>query len=1114
MAERLPFGEIRPGARPIGAFVNPGSVQVAAAARPESMPGVSGFNAIQQGSQGNVQGYNQFAQIAEALAPFSKQLMQLAETGIMSYAKGKIDEGYYDELKNIQQRSTLSWQMQQEQGAANAAGAITKLERVDPPAAQLLKETNPWALVGRRRALAQQAGTEVDNMLAADLQLNQGELSVLQPGSGALMQRKSGLAQAVLSRYGLTGDEPEAAYYMTPKLNEAWDKYTDKQQKLYNETLTINTQAQVTSALGGVLQGMAQNGIPLADGSVVPMGDPRFAELAGTVMTQHLDKSLTMFGGQAKADALKDIRTQLLGTFGQDPVMGAALSFIQGGNPGDAVRPTWGASYGLEILETRNRGNAARQQSYELGQKGIEQGLDGLWWQEGSPGSMLPTDPGYASALMNFRNKAAAAGYRDIDGYMKGRMDSQESVVGRAYAPDPLASEDFMAQIQDLPRSALNTPQAVAALREQARTAARAEPTPELQAAKYKEYLDAITAKQKQAAETTPGLQSAIDKALLQDLGLPQVKPLVDAAKSKSGGGDAFAQALAGAGAMAAASGLGNEKIAAFTQRLNNLFLRNAEAKIDQWMAERPGVPLSSSARNVLISEAIAETRKSEEYKQAFQALTGKNPGEVGQGKVGTGPSQGTAPGPAARGVGRTAAAALPDTTVKGFAVRPVMDGNWIYGELQAVSKGKPVSADLYRLANRAGTTTNRYLLEQLRFYPQLDPNGEATKYLEQQIRTQRQGQTVSSANWQGVAGQVIGTLLGERPAAAGTMPTPAAGGGFQYSGQAPAQAQPAARQVAPAAPVLPSAPRPMAIPQARVGSMPAPGNGTGLYNPLAPGSWLMSMIMPARPAMSLPAVGGFDGDGGGWDDGPAIASSHTDSGNGFTIPGARDASGRPPIFSRGGANAFAAMVRDSGGVVKASDIASSQRSSGKNAAVGGANGSEHLKGNAMDIHGASEAWIRKHGAKYGWYVHDYDGTHGGHFEFRGGGTAAPRRGGGGNQAGYMKRLAYLETRIRNIPNAEGSPGRGYFQAFPAFSSEAIAASGGIDPRDPDYNRSAKASWAWIEKHNPRAAAAVKAGRYDEADRLLRNTWPSLPGGSQAQPDQVQREARRYLGGR
>ena len=112
---------------------------------------------------------------------------------------------------------------------------------------------------------------------------------------------------------------------------------------------------------------------------------------------------------------------------------------------------------------------------------------------------------------------------------------------------------------------------------------------------------------------------------------------------------------------------------------------------------------------------------------------------------------------------------------------------------------------------------------------------------------------------------------------------------------------------------------------------------------------------------------------------------------------------------------------------------------------------------------------------------------------------------------GYMKRLAYIETRIRNIPNAEGSPGRGFFQAFPAFSSEAIAASGGIDPRDSNYNRSAKASAAWIRVYNKPAWAAIQAGRYDEADRLLRNTWPSLPGGSQAQKPEVQKAARKYL---
>jgi hypothetical protein len=112
---------------------------------------------------------------------------------------------------------------------------------------------------------------------------------------------------------------------------------------------------------------------------------------------------------------------------------------------------------------------------------------------------------------------------------------------------------------------------------------------------------------------------------------------------------------------------------------------------------------------------------------------------------------------------------------------------------------------------------------------------------------------------------------------------------------------------------------------------------------------------------------------------------------------------------------------------------------------------------------------------------------------------------------GYLKRLSYIETRLRNIPNAQGSAGRGYFQAFPPFAAEAKSASGGIDPRDPDFGRSAKATEAWIKTYNKKAYAAIRAGRYDEADRLLRNTWPSLPGGSQAQDDKVQKAARKYL---
>ena len=752
-------------------------------------------------------------------------------------------------------------------------------------------------------------------------------------------------------------------------------------------------------------------------------------------MTSELDKYLSMFGGKDKADALKEIRTQLLGTFGQVPVLGDALSFVQGGNPGDAIRPTWGASYGLEMLETRNRGNAARQQTYELGQKSIEQQLDAAFYAEGGPGSVLMTDPRFVPLSQEFRAKAAAMGYRDIDGYMKRKLDAQESVTAQLYRPDPLASEDFMTQIEDLPRSALSNPQAVQSLREQARKAAQAEPTPELQAAKYKQYLDAIGKKQKQAEETTPGLQQAIDKALLQDLGLPQVKALVDAAKGKRGGDILSQLPPSGAGALAAAQGLGNDKISAFTQRINNLYLRNSEAAVDAWVAKNPGVPLTSSTRNVLISGAIAETRKSEEYAQAYAALTGKKPGEVGEGKVGTGPSRGTAPGPDVRGVPRSAARSLPDTTVKGFAVRPVMNGDWLYSELEALSKGKPVSADLYRLSNRAGTTTNRYLLEQLRFYPQLDPQGNVRKFLEQKVRSQRQQQTVSQANY----GQAMGRGLGMLPTS---------------------------------------------------------------YNPLAPGSWLMNMLMPPAAAGTLPTrmPTSFDGGGGG---GGYVATT------GFGYSADRKTQTLHGIQGRPGYDANHGVGNDHvhhGANDAGTALALAKFLKAKGwpitefkpwSRVGRHQDPGHYDGRSFDIPVAVKDHQR--------VMSDINAFYSG----QGMGGAVGR----GSPSGYMRRLAYLETRIRNIPNAEGSPGRGYFQAFPAFSSEAIAATG-IDPRDGNYDRSAKSAWGWIEKHRPAAAQAIREGRYDVADRILRQTWPSLPGGSQAQPDQVQREARRYLGGR
>jgi len=108
----------------------------------------------------------------------------------------------------------------------------------------------------------------------------------------------------------------------------------------------------------------------------------------------------------------------------------------------------------------------------------------------------------------------------------------------------------------------------------------------------------------------------------------------------------------------------------------------------------------------------------------------------------------------------------------------------------------------------------------------------------------------------------------------------------------------------------------------------------------------------------------------------------HPDTGQGFAIPGALDYKGRPVVLSQRAAAVFDQMVRDSNGAVKYSDIYSAQRSASKNRAVGGSPTSNHLTGNAVDIHGSSKAWIKKHGHKYGFHNLVYSG-HDGHFDFK-----------------------------------------------------------------------------------------------------------------------------------
>lgn len=107
---------------------------------------------------------------------------------------------------------------------------------------------------------------------------------------------------------------------------------------------------------------------------------------------------------------------------------------------------------------------------------------------------------------------------------------------------------------------------------------------------------------------------------------------------------------------------------------------------------------------------------------------------------------------------------------------------------------------------------------------------------------------------------------------------------------------------------------------------------------------------------------------------------------------GYKDANGRSIKLNPGAAQAFKQMI-SAGMPFKSSEIANVYRDESeylrlKSQGYSPAKNSKHNYGEAADIHGGMNSWIRKYGAKYGWYANDYSGSHGGHFEWKGSRTS------------------------------------------------------------------------------------------------------------------------------
>ena len=232
-------------------------------------------------------------------------------------------------------------------GAAEAVEEIRRLEKEDPYGAELLRETNPWNSIGRRRFLAQLAGSEIKDRVGA----LSADSSLLQypPGHPALAKAKMDATSQVLDKYGLQPEYLESQYYVAPEMNEAWDDFTKAHSKAYAEEMTrTNLEAGKASLLakGKYLMG----GVQLGNGVTVRKGEDGWLEAAMAQLQPQLDAVIALFPGNRK-EAVKELREYLSKTLGvYAPELVANL---RGGDANLPLedRPAWGDSYQYELIE-------------------------------------------------------------------------------------------------------------------------------------------------------------------------------------------------------------------------------------------------------------------------------------------------------------------------------------------------------------------------------------------------------------------------------------------------------------------------------------------------------------------------------------------------------------------------------------------------------------------------------------------------------------------------------------------------------------------------------------------------------------------------------------------
>ena len=244
MVQELPKNQLNPTAKPVNRFLNYRSEQPAAPPKLVEMPTPKGINIIQRSNEMNVQGYNSFKQLSDALAKTSQAVSQLGPV-VKSESERR---GRNDVLKALSLANK-----QAINSSENYAATNRQVSREDAIAGMMMDQVNPWRQKAREDQLSKLAAGEAGIYMDRAYNKYASEIISLDPLNPRLDQVKAEGVTQLAQDWGV--DETSASFidYTIPSVNKAWQNFNEKHLKAhvkYQKALqTTLTKAQLYQAL-------------------------------------------------------------------------------------------------------------------------------------------------------------------------------------------------------------------------------------------------------------------------------------------------------------------------------------------------------------------------------------------------------------------------------------------------------------------------------------------------------------------------------------------------------------------------------------------------------------------------------------------------------------------------------------------------------------------------------------------------------------------------------------------------------------------------------------------------------------------------------------------------